>query len=193
MRPEQFVPIPVLDREPILNQQQKGYIMPASNGSIGYPDAGASDITERTPSHHGLRYSLRPKKRDGCENALRHPASRAPVRVFGKQSPDSPSDLYVRDDISEYGPDPGRFPLGEVVATFNAIASLSPLDAIRALARHSRCDWGEVDNEDKAANDRALAEGTRLLSAYTSLGGVRFWVITEADRSSTTILLPEDY
>ncbi len=54
-------------------------------------------------------------------------------------------------------------------------------------------DWGDVDEHDRAQNERALQEGTRLLSVYRSTGGVKFWIITEADRSVTTVLLPEDY
>ena len=61
------------------------------------------------------------------------------------------------------------------------------------LARHQQGDWGEVCAEDKALNDRAVKEGTRLLSAYTLNTGKTFRIITEADRSSTTFLLPEEY
>jgi hypothetical protein len=61
------------------------------------------------------------------------------------------------------------------------------------LARHSRGDWGELCPADKWANDRALREGDRLLSAYKTSTGERLWVITEADRSATTILLPSEY
>jgi hypothetical protein len=61
------------------------------------------------------------------------------------------------------------------------------------LSRHARGDWGEVDAEDKEANDLALEEGSRLLSAYTTANGTKLWVITEADRSATTVLLPAEY
>nr|MBA2637786.1 hypothetical protein [Solirubrobacterales bacterium] len=54
-------------------------------------------------------------------------------------------------------------------------------------------DWGEVDEEDKAANERSLKEGTRLLSAYHLKDGTKVWLITEADRSATTLLLPQEY
>lgn len=86
-----------------------------------------------------------------------------------------------------------RFPLGQTVITANAHAVLPPESVLKALARHARADWGELDAEDKAANERALLEGSRLLSAYVTAGGERFYVITEADRSVTTVLLPEDY
>src|SRR5687767_8521708 len=86
-----------------------------------------------------------------------------------------------------------RFALGKLVATPNALQHVTPEDSIAALRRHMSGDWGDVSDEDKAANDIALIEETRLLSAYCTQGGVRFWVLTEADRSATTILLPEDY
>ena len=54
-------------------------------------------------------------------------------------------------------------------------------------------DWGEICDGDKLANDQDLVDGGRLLSAYSTLKGVKLWVITEADRSATTILLPEEY
>jgi hypothetical protein len=61
------------------------------------------------------------------------------------------------------------------------------------LAKHHSGDWGEVDAEDRRLNDQALMDGSRLLSAYTTLKGRKLWVITEADRSVTTILRPEEY
>ena len=84
-------------------------------------------------------------------------------------------------------------PLGQVVATPAALGTLTSPDIVAALRRHASGDWGDVDAEDRAANDEALSDGTRLLSAYKSADGTRFWVITEADRSVTTVLLPDDY
>lgn len=85
------------------------------------------------------------------------------------------------------------FPLGTLAATSNALDSV-PLDEIlSALQRHARRDWGELDEEDRAANDRAANKGARILSAYVSRDGVRFWIVTEWDRSATTVLLPKDY
>jgi hypothetical protein len=97
-----------------------------------------------------------------------------------------------------------KFPLGRVVATPAALEALTNANAspLPLLARHQCGDWGEVCDEDKRANDLALAGGGRLLSAYplpgTSAGGVRLWVITEAAddqgrRAVTTLLLPSDY
>ena len=85
------------------------------------------------------------------------------------------------------------FPLGQQVATPTALRQLSEDDVIGALTRHARGDWGDVDNHDRRANDHALIEDSRLFSVYHSARGVKFWIITESDRSVTTILLPEDY
>lgn len=88
-----------------------------------------------------------------------------------------------------------QFDLGQTVATPGALAALADAKqtAIEFLARHAGGDWGEVDPDDRAANDRAVAEGSRILSSYRTSKGARIWVITEAGRSSTCILLPEEY
>ena len=84
------------------------------------------------------------------------------------------------------------FPLGRMVITANASNSLHPEDVRAGLKRHARKDWGDVSEADRIENELSLKEGFRLLSAYRDRNGVKFWIITEADRS-TTILLPEDY
>ena len=84
------------------------------------------------------------------------------------------------------------FELGEIVATSNALQALAIEDIMTGLHRHRAGDWGELSPEDIEANNQALVEGSRILSAYSSKG-VKFWIITEADRSATTVLLPEDY
>ena len=86
-----------------------------------------------------------------------------------------------------------KFPLGIVVATPGALEAMSPDDMAQAIRAHESGEWGEVPAEDAAANERALVDGDRLLSAYKTSRGVRFWIITEADRSATTVLLPEEY
>lgn len=86
-----------------------------------------------------------------------------------------------------------RFELGAMVITSGALARLPPEDILHALLRHASGDWGDLDSEDRNANDRALLQGNRLFSAFRSVEGVRFWIITEWDRSVTTILLPEEY
>lgn len=88
-----------------------------------------------------------------------------------------------------------KFRLGQVVATPGALEALkesgqTPFDL---LSKHLAGDWGIVDAEDRQANDDALIHGERLLSAYLTRQGVKLWVITEADRSSTCLLLPEEY
>jgi hypothetical protein len=85
-----------------------------------------------------------------------------------------------------------RFPLGQVAITANASLQLSTEAVFTALKRHACGDWGDLCPEDSLANDTALQHGGRLFSAYGQ-GLHRFWVITEADRSVTTVLLPEDY
>jgi len=84
-------------------------------------------------------------------------------------------------------------PLGRVCITQSAFDRLHPEDVAKALMRHGTGDWGDLCDEDKAANDLAVLDGSRILSAYKDRQGAGFWIITEADRSVTTILLPEDY
>jgi hypothetical protein len=86
-----------------------------------------------------------------------------------------------------------KVPLGRLVATPNAVETLQPEDIQAALRRHVTGDWGDLDEHDKLANEEALLRGDRLFSAYHSETGVKFYVITEWDRSVTTVLLPEDY
>jgi hypothetical protein len=86
-----------------------------------------------------------------------------------------------------------KFLLGSIVATPHALEHLTRNEITKALSRHAVGDWGDVHEEDSGANDLALLTGERLLSVYTSSSGRKFWLITEADRSSTTVLLPEDY
>lgn len=86
-----------------------------------------------------------------------------------------------------------RFSLGRTVITATAIRQLSNADVLAGLGRHVCGDWGDVGKEDWQANEQALKEGTRLLSVYHTAEGVKFYVITEWDRSLTTILLPSDY
>ena len=86
-----------------------------------------------------------------------------------------------------------KFSLGQIVATPNALNSVPNNEIAAALQRHVRGDWGNLDEEDKQANEDALHRGSRLLSSYLTSQNVKFWIITEADRSVTTVLLPEDY
>jgi len=88
-----------------------------------------------------------------------------------------------------------RFSLGQVVATPGAIAALhatgeTPLPYV---TRHAAGDWGDLEEGDKRMNDLATTHDERILSAYTLTDGTRIYIITEGDRSATTILLPEEY
>ena len=86
-----------------------------------------------------------------------------------------------------------KFQLGQIVATPNALNNLTQDDIRSGIIRHQSGDWGDLDADDRKENDLALERGPRLLSAYQASNGVKFWIITEADKSSTTVLLPEDY
>jgi hypothetical protein len=90
---------------------------------------------------------------------------------------------------------PTRFPLGQVVATPGALKALAAAGHTpqEFISRHQTGDWGELDEEDRRENERSLKDDCRLLSAYSLKNSTKIWVITEADRSSTTILLPEEY
>ena len=86
-----------------------------------------------------------------------------------------------------------KFPLGQTVITRTALAALPAQDIAAALDRHRTGDWGEVGRDDWRANERALKQDERLLSVYRTANGMKFYIITEWDRSLTTVLLPEDY
>jgi invasion protein IalB len=85
-----------------------------------------------------------------------------------------------------------RFPLGQVVATPGALAALQAAGLLpfALLYRHQAGDWGDLCEEDKAENELSVAQGFRILSAYTLTTGIKIWLITESDRSVTTVLLP---
>jgi hypothetical protein len=88
-----------------------------------------------------------------------------------------------------------RFPLGRIVATPGALAALEEATDNPAsfLRRHVTGDWGELDEHDRQENEFSVAHSFRLLSAYTLSNGIKIWIITEADRSATTLLLPSEY
>jgi hypothetical protein len=95
--------------------------------------------------------------------------------------------------VSFHKPEVPKFIAGNLYITPNAKEKLSHEEVLAGLKRHMMADWGELDDEDKAANNAALSDGGRLFSAYHTASGTKFWIITEADREHTTILLPEDY
>jgi hypothetical protein len=85
-----------------------------------------------------------------------------------------------------------KFPLGQIVMTANAAGRLDAVAVSASLRRHASGDWGDIPAEDAGRNEFGLKHGERLFSAYGK-GENRFWIITEADRSVTTVLMPLDY
>ncbi len=86
-----------------------------------------------------------------------------------------------------------RFPPGQILITPNALSQLSPSEVLLALKRHLTGDWGDCCPEDRQANEQALQSGGRVFSVYHSSGKLKFWIITEADHTLTTVMMPEDY
>jgi hypothetical protein len=87
------------------------------------------------------------------------------------------------------------FPLGGLYSTPGALAAMdeAQADGLALVTRHVTGDWTEMAEEDQQANELAIAEGSRVFSAYHLSTGVKLWIITEADRSATTLLLPDEY
>lgn len=107
----------------------------------------------------------------------------------------TPQGFLSLSDYEEKKPAKSNLPLtlGKTVITANAKNILSDLDIATALRRHQSGDWGDLCEEDRKVNEDALENGFRIMSVYKSKNGTKFWVITEADRSCTTVLMPEDY
>jgi hypothetical protein len=115
--------------------------------------------------------------------------------VAGKRGPTAHHYLISPNDSESEAsrPSSSLFPLGRVVATPGALAELSHDEIQAALQRHHSGDWGDLDKDDWAENEKSLLDGLRLLSVYRSAAGVKFYIITEWNRSVTTVLLPEEY
>lgn len=107
---------------------------------------------------------------------------REPLRLEGKNDPSG-------ENLKPL------FQLGQIVGTPGAVQALleAEQDPLGLLIRHVTGDWGDLDDEDKEENDLSVEKGFRILSAYKLETGVKIWIITESDRSATTLLLPEDY
>ena len=86
-----------------------------------------------------------------------------------------------------------RFQPGTVVATVGALQVADNHAILELLRRHLAGDWGDVDKDDAKANEDAITHGERILSSYRTESGEKLWVITEADRSATTVLTPGEY
>ncbi|MGB4912173.1 MAG: hypothetical protein WBO95_08580 [Candidatus Dechloromonas phosphoritropha] len=114
------------------------------------------------------------------------------------EHPNQPAFLVASDDQNQTVvalPITPLFTIGEVVSTPGALeamqaANVSPL---ALLHRHLRGDWGNLDKHDKQLNDLAIKDGSRIFSAYKITATIKVWLITEADRSATTFLLPSEY
>jgi hypothetical protein len=118
---------------------------------------------------------------------------RRPERPLEREIEPEPTQSQTsREEEMEAKP---RFSLGQVVATPGALEALSQAEQnpIEFLTRHVCGDWGELEEEDKQENELSVEEGFRILSAYTLSDDTRIWIITEADRSATTLLLPSEY
>jgi len=129
-----------------------------------------------------------------------HPFGLLPMAwwLFQEASPEktmATALLNSKKPIHTEAPDFPLFKLGQVVATPSAIDLLRSLalNPLIFLCRHSQGDWGNLDEEDRQANREALKNGNRLLSSYQLTRSDRLWIITEASRASTTLLLPEEY
>ena len=86
-----------------------------------------------------------------------------------------------------------KFRCGKLVITPNALEQIPREEILTGIGRHQAGDWGDGSNQDWEKNELALKRGTRLFSVYHAKSGIKFWIITEADRSVTTILLPREY
>ena len=88
-----------------------------------------------------------------------------------------------------------KFSLGQVVGTPGALKAIESAGQEPGffLSKHAQGDWGTMDKDDKQLNEDALSNGDRIHSAYRTLKNESIWIITEADRSTTTLLLPDDY
>lgn len=95
--------------------------------------------------------------------------------------------------MSGQGKERIRFQPGTVVATVGALHVATHAQIHALLQRHLAGDWGDVDAEDAKANERALKWGERILSSYKLPSGEKLWLLTEADRSATTVLTPGEY
>lgn len=94
---------------------------------------------------------------------------------------------------TEQAPNGPLFDLGAIFMTQGASEALNPAQALDLLLRHVSGDDGNLDDEDKATNREAIKHGMRILSAYEAPNGERVWIITEASRAMTTLLLPSEY
>jgi hypothetical protein len=132
----------------------------------------------------------------GCEHDLALPEiQEGPATVVRPIFPSTKGFPKTGVEVMNHLPTIPLFPFGHVVATPGAVALLeqSNRSHLEFLSRHLRGDWGNLCQDDKAENELGLKYGYRLMSSYPITDTERLWVITEADRSVTTLLLPEEY
>lgn len=142
------------------------------------------------------RFAIARSKDGGTDltySLILHVADRSQYQVQLSAGPGDRGEPVIT--LSHPGKDK-NVPLGEIHLTEGALEAFADANASPGafLCRHKSGDWGEVDADDQASNDQALREGMRLVSAYTiPQTGVRVWIITEWNRSQTTVLLPGEY
>ena len=163
--------------------------------------AGAVDFGIDSENHYGaLQYAVRnhdvtPEQLDDAMG--NGPELTALIRpdnpYYGVKFKTSWDDIMVNIKAwADVGPG-GKFPPGRLFATPDTLKLVPRDDITEALRRHAAGDWGDVSDEARAANDAAVHDGGRLLSVYQSRDGQAFWILTEPDRSETTVLLPDEY
>src|SRR5204863_9527597 len=116
---------------------------------------------------------------------------RRSARRLWKAKTNSPKGVFLMQQTSKQP----AFELGQIVATPGALAALKKAGQQPGefVTRHVNREWGDLSDEDRKENDYSLEHGFRLLSAYRTHAGDKLWIITESDRSVTTLLLPEEY
>ena len=147
---------------------------------VEYPSSFPTGVERRSSIAPGVqRDPARWHQTDGCP----------PIRGGAGNTAQSPE-----PEREGRQPEP-LFPLGQVLATPGALQALvnAEQDPLELLTRHVTGDWGVLAEEDKEENELSLRQGFRLLSAYELKTGVKIWLITERDRSATTLLLPSEY
>jgi hypothetical protein len=162
-------------------------------------NAGAAEL-DGFAGGDGLRLGARGLGDVGHALSARGGELRQRCEVGRRVAPPRTGMGRLRGKVEEHRSKP-RFTLGQVISTPGALSAIADSDQNPAefLAQHVTGDWGELNQEDKASNDAAIEhEGDvdrqgRILSEYRTGKGVKIWVISEADRSVTSLLLPEEY
>ncbi len=142
------------------------------------------DAASRTHQLQAARRSQAAWSSEGFQARL---PKAAETDLTGLMAPGPPVTLQIQMTRTP------RFSLGRMSITPNAARAVPQAEVFQALARHAAGDWRRLDEHDRQENERALQHGGRVFSAYDASTGQKFWVITEANFTLTTVLLPEDY